>query len=193
MGLFDEKTRGWKSCPFKKNLVHLIVDLAVSMRPRKRLPQSLSELRSCFCGLYQTAEAASAVSIRPRKISQKFSCRLLRSLSGRWSRFCSLYQTAEAIHFQQLSWFSRRIRSYIQNGFSPRIRALGGIVWWKNRGSKISWHCPFKTFLLPYPFFPLFIFYSYLYYFILFYVFLSRVLLWIVLQWQLYLFFLTFS
>jgi hypothetical protein len=25
------------------------------------------------------------------------------------------------------------------------IRALGGIVWGKNRGLKISWHCPFKV------------------------------------------------
>jgi hypothetical protein len=24
------------------------------------------------------------------------------------------------------------------------IRDPGGIVWWKNRRSKISWHCPFK-------------------------------------------------
>jgi hypothetical protein len=30
------------------------------------------------------------------------------------------------------------------NGFSPWIRALGRIIWWKNRGAKISWHCPFK-------------------------------------------------
>jgi hypothetical protein len=33
----------------------------------------------------------------------------------------------------------------MRNGFSPWIRALGGIVWWKkNRGSKISWQCPFN-------------------------------------------------
>jgi hypothetical protein len=46
---------------------------------------------------------------------------------------------------KRLSRFSR-IRSHMQNGFSPCIRALRGIVWWKkNRGSKISWHCPFKA------------------------------------------------
>jgi hypothetical protein len=34
-------------------------------------------------------------------------------------------------------------------GCSPWIRALGGIVGWKkNRGSKISWHCPFNNITL---------------------------------------------
>jgi hypothetical protein len=61
------------------------------IRPQKWLQRSISDCRRCFGGLYQTAEAATAVSIRPR----------------------------EAIHFQQLSRFSRQIRSHIQNGFSP--------------------------------------------------------------------------
>jgi hypothetical protein len=39
---------------------------------------------------------------------------------------------------------SRRIRSRIQKGCSPWIRGPVGIVWWKNRGPKISWHCPFN-------------------------------------------------
>jgi hypothetical protein len=39
---------------------------------------------------------------------------------------------------------SSRIRIYIRKGFSPLIRGLGRMFWWKNRGSKISWHCPFK-------------------------------------------------
>jgi hypothetical protein len=38
---------------------------------------------------------------------------------------------------------SRRIRSRIQKRFSPWIRGPWGIVWWKNRRSKISWHYPF--------------------------------------------------
>jgi hypothetical protein len=41
-----------------------------------------------FRGLYQTAEAASAVSIKPLKP-------LPRPLSDRWSRFRGLYQAAE--------------------------------------------------------------------------------------------------
>jgi hypothetical protein len=40
---------------------------------------------------------------------------------------------------------SRRIRSRIQKGFRPWIRGPGSIVWWKNRRSKISWHCPFNA------------------------------------------------
>jgi hypothetical protein len=40
---------------------------------------------------------------------------------------------------------SSRIRIYIRQGFSPLIRGPGRMFWWnKNRGSKISWHCPFK-------------------------------------------------
>jgi hypothetical protein len=34
--------------------------------------------------------------------------------------------------------------THMQNGFSPWISALGGVDWWKNRGSKISCNCPFK-------------------------------------------------
>jgi hypothetical protein len=47
--------------------------------------------------------------------------------------------------FNRLSNLSWRIRSHMQNGFSPWIRALGGIVQWKkNRGRKISWQCSFN-------------------------------------------------
>jgi hypothetical protein len=31
------------------------------------------------------------------------------------------------------NWFSRRKRSHMWNGSSPWIRALGGIVWWRNK------------------------------------------------------------
>jgi hypothetical protein len=37
---------------------------------------------------------------------------------------------------------SRRIRSHMRNVFSPWIRWVDR---WKNRGSKISWHCPFNN------------------------------------------------
>jgi hypothetical protein len=39
---------------------------------------------------------------------------------------------------------SRRIRSHMRNDFSPWFLVLGGLDWWKNRGSKISCNCPFK-------------------------------------------------
>jgi hypothetical protein len=41
---------------------------------------------------------------------------------------------------------SSQIRSRIQQkGFSPLIRGPGGIDWWQNKRSKISWHCPFNA------------------------------------------------
>jgi hypothetical protein len=40
---------------------------------------------------------------------------------------------------------SRRIRSHMRNGLSLWIRALGGWLMKKNRGSKISWRFPFKA------------------------------------------------
>jgi hypothetical protein len=43
------------------------------------------------------------------------------------------------------SIISRRIGSRIQQGFSPWIRVQGVLFDEKNRSSKISWHCPFKS------------------------------------------------
>jgi hypothetical protein len=48
------------------------------------------------------------------------------------------------------SIISQRIRSRIQKGFSPWIRSPRGIVWWKNRRVKISWHCPFISWHCPF-------------------------------------------
>jgi hypothetical protein len=44
-----------------------------------------------------------------------------------------------------ISIIFRRIRSRIQKGFTPWIRGPGSIVWWKQRRSEISWHCPLKS------------------------------------------------
>jgi hypothetical protein len=50
------------------NVVEIFLkDSAVSMRLPKPLPRSIWDRGSGFGGLYETAEAASAVSIRPRK------------------------------------------------------------------------------------------------------------------------------
>jgi hypothetical protein len=43
-----------------------------------------------------------------------------------------------------LKRLSRRIRNHMRNGFSPWVRALGGVDWWTNQRSKISWRCPFN-------------------------------------------------
>ena len=44
---------------------------------------------------------------------------------------------------------SRPIRSYMKNRFSLEVRDPYGADSWKNRGSKISWHCPFKENVRP--------------------------------------------
>jgi hypothetical protein len=48
-------------------------------------------------------------------------------------------------HFHLIFTFRatwKKKRFHFNPRLSPWIRALGGIVWWKKRGSKISWHSP---------------------------------------------------
>jgi hypothetical protein len=68
--------------------------------------------------------------------NKKFSC--MRCHWHRMHDFCV-----------RKSIISRRIRSRIQKSFSSWIRGPGGtgiVSFKKNRGSKISWHRPFKNF-----------------------------------------------
>jgi hypothetical protein len=55
---------------------------------------------------------------------------------GIWSR--GVIDTAESELFEWLSRFSRRIWSHMQNGFSPWIRALGGLFDEKKTGVRKS-------------------------------------------------------
>jgi hypothetical protein len=60
-------------------------------------------------------------------------------LQFHWNRrnqSCGLIETAESELCKKLSQISKQLQSHMWNGFSLRIRALGGIVW----GPKISWH-----------------------------------------------------
>jgi hypothetical protein len=107
------------------------------------IPRSNWNHRSRFRGLIATAEAASAAKAA-FAVSLKPPNPLPRPYCNRGSGFCSLIETAEADNFKQLSRISWRFRSHMRNCFSPWIRDLGGVDWWKNRGSKISWHCPFN-------------------------------------------------
>jgi hypothetical protein len=43
------------------------------------------------------------------------------------------------------SRISLRIRSQMQKGFNPWVKGPKGVVWWKNRRSKISWQGPFNV------------------------------------------------
>jgi hypothetical protein len=105
-----------------------------------RYPQSHWDRGIGFCGLIETAGFESAVSLRPRDSNS-------RSHWDHGNRFRSLIETAGSELCKLLSRFSRRKRSHMQNGYRPWIRALGGLFDEKNRGSKISWHCPFKFFI----------------------------------------------
>jgi hypothetical protein len=110
-----------------------------------------------FRGLVVTAESDPSVSLKSRAPIPRFQWHrwiLFRGLmehgicyknvhsGSRWNcgnRSRGLLETTESELCKRLSLISRR------NRFSPWIRALGRIVWWKkNRGLKISWHCPFK-------------------------------------------------
>jgi hypothetical protein len=122
---------------------------AVSLRPLNPLPwiqwdcesQTFLDIVLCcklpFCvkivllkffdglrSLIETAEAASAVSLKPPNPLPwpHWNC---------GSGFCCLILTAEADNFKRLYWFSWRFWIHMRNGFSPWIRALGGVDWWK--------------------------------------------------------------
>jgi hypothetical protein len=59
-----------------------------------------------------------------------------------WLKRCHWHRWCQNKRFN--SRLSSRIRSHMQKGLNPLIRGPGGIVWWNNQRSKISWHCPFK-------------------------------------------------
>jgi hypothetical protein len=103
---------------FRKGFRGVIKDSAVSMRPRKLLLRSIWDRESRFRGIYETAEAASAVSKRsPNPLWHRKFAEKIEIIVGN-------VETPEAIHFQQLSQFSQRIQSHIRNGFSPWINCL---------------------------------------------------------------------
>jgi hypothetical protein len=56
--------------------------------------------------------------------------------------------SAESIFFVEFNRRSPRNRIWMQNSFSPWIRGPRGTVKRKNRGSKISWHCPFHRYMV---------------------------------------------
>jgi hypothetical protein len=91
--------------------------LRVSMRPLKPLMRSIWDHGSGFGRLYETAEAASAFSIRLRKpyISNNYLDFL--------GEFEAIFETA-LVH-ESGPW--------------------GGLFDGKNQGSKILWHCLFKA------------------------------------------------
>jgi hypothetical protein len=85
------------------------------------------------CSLLKTAGSDPAVALKPQEpIPQSHWDRLIRYpvlINKAGSELCNDYFD-----------FLREYRDC----FSPWIRAQGGLFDKKNRGSKISWHCPFN-------------------------------------------------
>jgi hypothetical protein len=90
----------------------------VSLKPPKPLPRSHWNRGIRFRGLSETAKAASAISLIPLK--PKISNNYLKFL-GDFEAICKTTLAPESGPYR------------------------GDCLMKKNRGSKISWHCPFKV------------------------------------------------
>jgi hypothetical protein len=111
------------------------IALPMCIDPAFRYPNRIP-IRICFTGIRFTyrpnkrlpvPEPASEALNQPPwsllrlwNLLQKFSFRIPRS---HWERGIRI--------FKRLSLITRQIRRQMRNGFSPWIRALGGIVKWK--------------------------------------------------------------
>jgi hypothetical protein len=88
----------------------------------------------CACGVNETASTMHVVSITLHAPCMRCQWYRMHRASGINDTACILKNL-----------ISSRIRIYIRKGFSPLIRSPGRMFWWKNRGSKIWWHCPFNN------------------------------------------------
>jgi hypothetical protein len=156
-----KKTRGRKSwetfsliLTFFSNYIYYLYDAYLFICfcygfPLKGMRANNSFLED-FCSLIETAESDSTVSMRHR---DGFPWFLMKQLDQfLWSQWDSwiwswgFNDTAESVSavlwrlrnlFSKiLSRLSRQIPSHMQNGFSPWIRGIEGIVWWKTEGRK---------------------------------------------------------
>jgi hypothetical protein len=102
----------------------------ISMRQRKRTQRRHWNRGIRTCGINEAPGLDPAVSMRAR--DPFWHCGIIYKI---WSRnhrdrgiqSFDLIENGESNLCKCLSRFSRRIRSHIQNGFSPWIRALGGV------------------------------------------------------------------
>jgi hypothetical protein len=109
-------------------------DPAVSLKQRNPIPRSHWHCRLGSRGFNDTAESASAVSLRLRNFFlQKCPSRIPQShREGGIRTLQTIISTISA----NTKPYAKRLQRVNQ---SPR-----GIVWWKNRRPKISRHCHFK-------------------------------------------------
>jgi hypothetical protein len=100
-----------------------------------QIPRSQWDRRIESCGLKETRESNPEVSMRPTWKVMRLRQWTTENMEIKLKIF--------VIKFPRCQW-DRGIGFRGPNetmGFS----VLGGIVWWKNQGSKISWHCPFNN------------------------------------------------
>jgi ribosomal protein S26 len=160
---------------FHKGFHGVTKDSAVSLRPLNLLPWSHWHRWIRFRGLTETAESAPGLSeTAEAKLFLTLFCaeklpfcvnimlfeillRIPRSRRSRrsrlpWShwnrgiRFRGLIETAEVASAVSLRPLKPAIsNNYLEflGDFKPHAKRLD---WWKNRESKISWHCHFKDF-----------------------------------------------
>jgi hypothetical protein len=98
-------------------------------------------------GVIETMESFTKMFMSDPTVSLRSWKPISRSHWNRGNQSRGLIETAEtnpvvsaeSVLCKWLSRITRRIRSHMQNCFSPWIRALGDIVWWKKtKGQKCS-------------------------------------------------------
>jgi hypothetical protein len=131
--------------------------------------QGRSNRSSIVHGVSYFACTMHAVSMRPHAPCMRYQWyRLHTCMQCQWycmNRACGINDTACTMHavsmtphaFKKIR-ISSRIRIYLRKGFSPLNRSPGRMFWWKkNRGSKISWHCPLNADFWQLPFITVYI------------------------------------
>jgi hypothetical protein len=138
-------------------LIHGLKPFRIPLRIRRdywfenRRNRNLRSKWDCgirFHGLIETSGSDPAVSMKPLNPLPRFNLECGPFYKNVRVGFPALIETAETdpclietAESELYNFVSRlcwRKRNHMQNVFSLWIRAQGGIVWWKNRGSKIS-------------------------------------------------------
>jgi hypothetical protein len=118
-----------------------VIDTACKIWHRMHDRQTIRTALAVFKGSIYQKHICSRI-VLPQPLKKYINLKGLPNKKCLWLR-CHWHRIYDFC--VRKSIISRLIRSRIQKGFSSWIRGPGGIVRWKNRGSKISWHCPFNA------------------------------------------------
>jgi hypothetical protein len=145
--IFDPRFFFHQSTP-PRALIHGLEPFCI----RPNIRRKKSTIFDHFSGVIDPAETISAGLLTPLKLPefflQNFAYEIVKQFKNLIRNFAGLLTPPK--WFRRLSKrLPRRIRSHMRNGFSPWIRARGGVDWWKNRGPKISCNCTFINIFRP--------------------------------------------